>query len=186
MTICTLQPKPQFFKSREHLPLIPNALWSISSGVVKTYTIIDNGKIITLGFWGDEDVVGQSLSTVRPYFIECITDVEAFSISLEQSSQVCEAIISHGRHTKQLMYIVRIPRVQKRLWLLLESLANRFGYVVKKGKLIDLRLTHQELADTIGTTRITVTKLLNSFEREDLISRHRNKSIILHHHRFIS
>jgi CRP-like cAMP-binding protein len=72
------------------------------------------------------------------------------------------------------------------LWLLLESLANRFGYVVKKGKLIDLRLTHQELADTIGTTRITVTKLLNSFEREDLISRHRNKSIILHHHRFIS
>jgi CRP-like cAMP-binding protein len=76
--------------------------------------------------------------------------------------------------------------MQQRLWLLLDSLANRFGYMVKQGKLIDLRLTHQELADTIGTSRITVTKLLNSFERASLISRYRNKTIILHNRGFSS
>jgi CRP-like cAMP-binding protein len=176
----------QFFKSREHLPTITNSMWSISSGVVKTYTMTPQGKIITLGFWGEEDIVGQFLSTIRPYLIECITDVEATSIPLESSSQICSAAIARGRQTKQLMYIVRLPKMQQRLWLLLDSLADRFGCMVKQGKLIDLKLTHQELADTIGTTRITVTKLLNSFERAALISRYRKKTIILHDRRFSS
>jgi CRP-like cAMP-binding protein len=181
MTTCT-----QVFQAREHLPAISNSVWSISSGVVKTYTVTPQSKTIILGFWGDEDIVGQSLSTTRPYLIECITDVEATSIPIEPSSQICLATIDRGRQTKQLMYIVRLPRMQQRLWLLLDSLANRFGYMVKQGKLIDLRLTHQELADTIGTSRITVTKLLNSFERASLISRYRNKTIILHNRGFSS
>ncbi|WP_413467349.1 helix-turn-helix domain-containing protein [Pleurocapsa sp. FMAR1] len=47
----------------------------------------------------------------------------------------------------------------RRLWLLLKWLGNKFGRVIKQGNLIDFSLTHQELAEAINTTRITVIKI---------------------------
>ena len=35
-----------------------------------------------------------------------------------------------------------------------------------------MALTHEELANMAGTSRETVTRLLNQFERDDLIARH--------------
>lgn len=48
-------------------------------------------------------------------------------------------------------------------------LAQRFGHEVAQGQIIDLRLTHQEIAQYIGTTRVTVTRLLNRLQQEGKI-----------------
>lgn len=49
---------------------------------------------------------------------------------------------------------------------------------VEQGQLIDLRLTHQEIAEVIGTTRVTVTRLLKQFEREAIITSRRRLIIL--------
>jgi len=85
----------------------------------------------------------------------------------------------HAQQTQQLTYISRNTRIAQRLWLLLEWLGNKFGRIISQGNLIDVKLTHQELAAAIGTTRITVTKILNQFEREGLIVRPQTKCIVL-------
>jgi CRP-like cAMP-binding protein len=59
-------------------------------------------------------------------------------------------------------------------------LGDKFGRQVKQGKLIELPLTHQELADIMGTTRVTVTRLINQLEQEGIISRPRRHIIIVH------
>jgi CRP-like cAMP-binding protein len=61
----------------------------------------------------------------------------------------------------------------------LTFLGNKFGHQVDRGQLIDLRLTHQELADLIGATRVTVTKILNQLEQDGLISRPRRHLIVV-------
>lgn len=66
----------------------------------------------------------------------------------------------------------------RRLWLLLTWIANKFGYVIESGILIDFQLTHQEMASLIGTTRITVTKMLARFEQKGLITRDRKRIIV--------
>ena len=63
--------------------------------------------------------------------------------------------------------------------LLLKWLADKFGRTISQGRLIDFKLTHQELADAIDTTRITVTKTLIQFEDEGIILRPRTKCIVL-------
>ena len=83
------------------------------------------------------------------------------------------------QQTQQLIYIVRNNRVARRLWLLLTWLASKFGRITPHGQLIDFKLTHQELADALGTTRITVTKILNQYEREGLIAKPKTKCIII-------
>lgn len=168
-----------FFHAGDQLPKASNYLWLITQGVVKTYTYSQVGASITLGFWGKQDVVGKSLSNIDPYLLRCLSDAKAIAIPRDKWDTVSGNLLHHGQQTQQLMYIVRNTRISKRLWLLLKWLASKFGRSIQEGKLINFKLTHQELADALGTTRITVTKILNQFEREGLILRPRTKCIIL-------
>jgi len=41
------------------------------------------------------------------------------------------------------------------VWQFLLWLSNKFGRELKQGKLIELVITHQEIADVLNTTRVT-------------------------------
>ncbi len=67
-------------------------------------------------------------------------------------------------------YLWKIEQGIVRSWL-----SCQFGQTVPQGKLLNFHLTHQDIAETIGTTRVTVTRLINRLEREGRIVRsHRN------------
>lgn len=61
---------------------------------------------------------------------------------------------------------------------LLQWLADRFGLQIDRGCLIDLKITHQDLADFSGLSRVTVTRLLRQFEDQGLIYR-KSRQLIL-------
>ena len=167
------------FKSGDELPHQADYLWLIHTGVVKSYTISEEGALITLGFWGSEDLVGESLSSVSPYVLKCLGEVEAVAVHRDRWDVLSPNLLYHAQQTQQLSYIVRNNRIAKRLWLLLTWLAEKFGRSTEEGKLIDFKLSHQELADALSTTRITITKTLIQFEDRGLILRPRTKCIIL-------
>lgn len=50
------------------------------------------------------------------------------------------------------------------------KIANQFGTETDEGLKIDIGLTHQHLADLVGTNRETVTKHLNQFKRKGSIT----------------
>lgn len=54
------------------------------------------------------------------------------------------------------------PTVERRLLLKLRQLADRWGSVTADGVRLDLRLTHQELAELVGAVRESVTIALGS------------------------
>lgn len=167
------------FDCRDIMPLQSESFWLLKQGIVKTCTWTEEGAAITLGYWGSGDVVGQPLSLVEPYQVECLTAVTAFSIPLNRCCSLIEPIRLYVQQTEELLYIVRSERVYQRLHRILVWLAQKFGQEVEAGKLIKLRLTHQDLAEAIGTTRVTVTKLINQLEQEGIISRPQRNSIIL-------
>lgn len=161
------------------LPSRQDVLWSIEWGIVRTITWSEEGSMIILGYWGNGDVVGQPLSGIYPYQIECLTGVEATSIPAHEWCNILDKIMAHSRQTEELFRIVRSERVYNRLHKLLVWLGNKFGCEVPQGILIDLRLTHQNIAELIGTTRVTVTKVLKELEVEGKIIRQQRHYIIL-------
>nr|WP_275265888.1 helix-turn-helix domain-containing protein [Gloeothece citriformis] len=46
-------------------------------------------------------------------------------------------------------------------------------------QLIDLGLTHQEISEILGATRVTITRVINQLEQQGLIERHPLHRIIL-------
>lgn len=167
------------FKYREEIPLPANVLWRIETGAVRTLTWNQNKTLITTGFWGLGDIVGQPLSRIKPYRIECLTKVEASIIPEEQWYQKFDAVLSHVQQTEEFMSILQCQLVRQRLVQLLIWLSQKFGRETDRGRSIELKLTHQDLADVIHTTRVTVTRLLNLFEREKFIARHQRHLILL-------
>jgi CRP-like cAMP-binding protein len=168
------------FARRSLLPLGENYLWKIESGVVRTLTWLEDGTTITLGLWGVGDVVSRVLSKAEPYQIECLTPVEATILPVDRWHQVNEALISHIQQFQEFLEILHCRSVDASLLRLLNWLAKKFGHAVERGQLINLRLTHQEIAEIIGTTRVTVTRVLNEFEHQGIIKRLPRKFIVLH------
>jgi CRP-like cAMP-binding protein len=165
------------FKCKEILPLKPDTLWKIESGVVRSLTWDEEGRTTTLGFWGEGDVVGQPLSRMKPYQVECLTTVQVSEL-LPGSSYLQQALLVHAWKSGELLSVIHQPSVANRLLLLLEWLSHQFGKPVAQGTRLDLRLTHQVLADTIGSTRVSVTRLLGELEQDRKIQRSQRTLIL--------
>jgi CRP-like cAMP-binding protein len=159
-------------------PLDTQSLWKIERGIVRSFTYNEAGTRSILGYWGREDVVGSPLSRLNPYGIECVTDVKARALSKSAWQDDVAAILSHNQQTEELLCINSYERTHQRLLHFLVWLAKKFGQNIQGGKLLALPLTHEAIADSVGSTRVTVTRLLKQFEREGVISR-QGRSIVL-------
>ncbi|MDZ7961376.1 MAG: Crp/Fnr family transcriptional regulator [Aulosira sp. DedQUE10] len=161
----------QIFTRRSFLPEHPGILWRIETGFVRTFTYLEDGTTVALGLWGPGDIVGKSLSKLDPYQMECLTKVEAKILLLEEWHQSTETLLAHIQQAEELMVIRSHKKVDTMLLKLLAWLSKKFGSEVDKGRLIDMRLTHEDLAEILGSTRVTITRVLGQFEQEGLINR---------------
>lgn len=70
------------------------------------------------------------------------------------------------------------PRIERRLLLKLRQLALRWGRVTPDGVRLDLRLTHQELANMVGAVRESITLALGRLAEQDEV-RITNRTLII-------
>jgi CRP-like cAMP-binding protein len=158
----------QHFQRRETIPHNPNTIWQIEAGVVRTATWELDGSIVPLGFWGVGDIIGSPLSQINPYQIDCLTDVTV-CILPNQSPYPFKAMLSHIHQIEELLRMMHGCSIEQRLLRFLHWFADKFGEKTGEGRVIKIRLTHQEIAEVIGSTRVTVTRMLQKFQSERML-----------------
>ncbi len=162
------------------LPLRKDCLWKIETGVVRTLTWLEDGSVLTIGLWGTGDVVGKILSTqTNLYQIECLTPVEVMILPQDGWDEVTENLLAHIQQMEELSIIRNHKTVEEMLFKMLAWLAKKFGRGVDKGHILDLGLTHKDLAELIGTTRVTITRLISQLEQQGMIDRLPHKQILV-------
>lgn len=171
--------KRQIFAPSELIPLQSEHLWLLQLGVVKVSAWTQEGNPLTLGYWGKDDLIGKPLNLVHPCRAKCMTYVEAFCIPMKQIGCIADLVVKNTQQTEELLSILHSETIYERLCNMLAWLGRKFGIAVEIGILIDLRITHQDLAETIGATRVSVTKLINQLEKESFLTRPERNSIIL-------
>ena len=176
----TTEPKLTNFTRRSFLPLRQDSIWLLQTGVVRTLTILEDGTAVTLGLWGKGDIVGKPLSQANPYQIESLTPVEATLIHKQNWHEVTDAMLLHMQRSEKFIEILHYRHAESKLLQLFGWLAKRFGYQDLLGQQrIDLRLTHQDIADLVGLTRVTVTRLMKVFERQGIIQRQERQFVVM-------
>lgn len=109
-----------------------------------------------------------------------MTKVEATAVPIADLPNYAELLLTQVHQLEGLMQIRSYKRVDTMLIKLLRWLAERFGKESPQGRVIDLRLTHLDMAEAIGTTRVTVTRVLGQLEQQGVLSCLPLKRIVLH------
>ncbi|MDB9447870.1 Crp/Fnr family transcriptional regulator [Anabaena sp. CS-542/02] len=168
----------RLFTRRELIPPDKDVLWRIDRGAVRTLTWNEDGIFIALGYWGTGDLVGHCLTKIQPYQIECLTSVEVSIVPPELWHQYTDAFLSHIQDSEEILSIVHLKPMSLRLGKFLLWLSEKFGRDVEQGRLIDLNITHQEISEVLNTTRVTITRILQEFEEQELLLRYKRRIII--------
>lgn len=144
-------------------------VYLVLQGRVKVYQVADNGKEVILDIVGRGDVVGDMAiveNGERTASAQALEDTIAVSISWED--------FSHLLQQSPRLGFVMVELMARRLAGMQRTFANMVSKPVSarladtllaraEGTSIRIGLTHQELAQTIGTSRETVTALLSRF-----------------------
>ena len=175
---------PQLFKFKRHdtLHFQSSGLWRIQSGYVRTLTWNAEGDFIPLGFWQKGDVVGREIAQSEPYKAQCITPVVAEYLGSRYAFSRCD-VLAQVKQSNELLQIAHCRSAEVRLLAFLCWVAKRFGqFSLICGKTEcyrDLpRLTHQEISESIGISRVTVTRLIKTLEQENFIRWNTKERII--------
>lgn len=81
-------------------------------------------------------------------------------------------------NTDSEIQAVTFQTIPGRLASQLLRLSEQFGVSTSDGPKIDIELTHQELADIVGTNRETITRHLNKFKEKDIITTNDGKIVV--------
>lgn len=180
----------------EEIPVLPQGVWQVEQGIVQLSTLGRNGEEILLGWAGPSAFFGHwifpSLKAIHQSQISSPTTYHALSDAylkwysfseIETSPHLALAILAQVakrvRQTEALLAIAGQRRVEDRLQQLLLLLKQEMGQPVAEGTRLVARLTHQHIASAIGTTRVTVTRLLSKMQQQGWITLDRDRHIIL-------
>ena len=180
-----------FYAKGQKIPLISQGVWQVSQGLVQLSTLCQNGEEVWLGWAEPSTLFGNWFSLLTAYQATALSDVHLvwFSLSeINSSPRLSQAIlpqmVRRMRQTEALLAIAGNRRVEERLQQFLLLMKREIGEPVEAGTRIGVRLTHQNLANAIGTTRVTVTRLLNKLKQEGTITFDSDRHIVIRHENF--
>jgi CRP/FNR family transcriptional regulator len=177
-----------------YMPSDPRArLYAIVSGKVKLAEVSPEGKELVLSVLGKGDVFGElCLFDHGPHYTlaTALEDSEIFTIRcsdlanfMAEDPALVKAIGKHVgekiRALEQKLSELVFKDVSQRLAGLLLDLAHDYGRKLPSGeRVIEMKITHQDLAGLIGSTRETTTTTLNHFRESGLIDFRRREIIV--------
>ena len=166
-------------------------VYFLSKGAVKLSRVYEAGEEITVALLRENSVFGVlSLITGdrsdRFYHAVAFTPVELMSLQADQvgsalkehpelSSIMLRGLSSRILQTEMMIETLAHRDMGSRLVSFLLILCRDFGVPGESGITIDLKLSHQAIAEAIGSTRVTVTRLLGDLREQNMISIHKKK-----------
>jgi CRP-like cAMP-binding protein len=167
----------QFYEKGEEISLLDLGLWQVYRGVVQLSRINNAGKEVVVGWASNNSAFGNWLDIVSAYRAQALSDVYVKWHSpqdIARSPHIARILLGQLSQrlirAEQFLTVTAIRRIDERLWETLMILKEDIGQTVDDGTQLKVRFTHQNLADAISTTRVTITKILGHFQDLDLIS----------------
>lgn len=161
-------------------------VYLLCTGQVKIARVSDQGRELTLYLLDDGSLFGETglLEANDPYEMMAETLEDSLVVvfrrsdilaALHQSLPATQALLRLMSERRLLaenkvadLVFLEVPKRLAKLLLRLHD-GQPGGRAVRSGQALKGKLTHQELANIVGSTRETTTLILNDFKRQGLI-----------------
>ena len=159
----------------------------VRSGQLRTYILSEDGREITLSRLFEYDVSLLSASCVIPdlqmnVMIEAEKDTEIWSIPAYLFKKLMDESLAVSNYSRSLLS----SNFSELMWLMEQimwkSFDKRLAAFLLEERSIDatdsLKITHEKIANHMGTAREVVTRMLRYFQNEGLVKLTRGSVIV--------
>ncbi|WP_308635346.1 Crp/Fnr family transcriptional regulator [Paenibacillus silvisoli] len=158
-------------------------LYFVKEGKLRLYKLNDSGKQFTLGILTRGNIFGElnsfSFGTKRVY-IETMESSLLCSMSEPQFEHLMinrpqlglkflKALSDRLKEREEQLEQLALHSLRKRVLHLLSTLSAKFGIIQDGYALIDLPLSHQEIANMLGASREAVSNLMSELSKEGIV-----------------
>lgn len=168
-------------------------IYFIKSGFIKLYRVSKKGRDAVIYLYGPGSILGLRALTAKDRILrhsaDTLTECEINSITRDE---YIEILSENPENIIDLMhmFIQRLNNAERKLegFILTDTLArvanflydcaHRFGVKQENLIVLPLPLTHQRIADFVGTFRETATIAINKLEDEKIIKSEKGKITI--------
>jgi CRP/FNR family transcriptional regulator len=168
-------------------------MYIILSGKVKVIQITEDAKEILLAihqageFFGEMSFIdGKTSPATIVAADDCVINIisrDEFYSSIITNKRILYNLLlilcSRLRESWDKIQLLNLKNASERLKILFYMLSNKYGEITSKGITLNIKLTHQEIAEMSGMARETVTRVLDKWNKEGEINFLGNKLIQL-------
>tara|TARA_B100001173_G_scaffold293042_1_gene285760 strand:+ start:726 stop:1373 length:648 start_codon:yes stop_codon:yes gene_type:complete len=176
------------FDSGVKVPLLPDHIWIVVRGIVKLSCLNEQGDDVLLAITGPNEPFGDPLTHLDLFEATTLDHCDLLGLSIQDvnttphlSSNLMKAMMQRTRQSEALIALLGLRGVENRVKSFLELLAEDYGQPCDQGLKLNLRLTHQEIASAVSTTRVTVTKVLGQLKESGWMQHDHQQKIIVSH-----
>lgn len=162
---------------------LEDTLFYVVEGLVKLFIVSRDGKEKTMQILGGGQIFGETAmfnelgyclnaQTLTDTVVYCATFKELKDAAMEEPDLAFELLRvmsdkmrTSNQQVKDMIFYDVAGRTANQILVF----GQQFGTKTEQGILIQLVLTHQEIANLLGASRVTVTKILNQFEEDGVI-----------------
>ena len=168
------------------------SVFFVNGGRVKISRVTRDGKELTLAYRGPGEIFGELCMVdggPRSEMAEAMENALVTEIPRSEFEKLLEThprmglrlvktLCDRRRELENTVEKLVFHDVNAKLGELLLQLANDYGVDDSRGTLVAVKITHQEMANLIGSTRETVSLTLSQFKRKKLIATEGRKIIL--------
>jgi CRP/FNR family transcriptional regulator len=156
-------------------------VFEITDGLLRIFKIIGDGRRVITGFLSAGDMVGLSLKNVYLYSAEAVTPVKvrrmtkrAFQEAIEQSPELRPQLYSlmcdEMAAAQEQMVLLSRKSAEERVCSFLLLLARRMYGTRQIGRMVELPMSRQDMADYLGLTIETVSRTITKLVTRGVIT----------------
>jgi CRP-like cAMP-binding protein len=158
------------------IPLFDQDIFFVQQGIVQLSSYDSEGNDVLLGLVSSAMPFGLPLTSVEPYHAIALGNVSLIRFSITEVEQyfdlnrlVLRGLDMRLQQSEAIQSILCSRHIKEKLYRFLLLLCREVGEPVSNGTRLKVRFTHQHLASTIGTTRVTITRMLRIFQQDGII-----------------
>lgn len=161
------------YRRGELILLEADAVLHVEDGILATTMIHQDGVEVLLGLSGKgQIVVAHPDDNCHIQIIahtEAKVKIEPWDVAAEQTDFLAK-LRARLQQMEGWAAMQARPSLQQRVLGLLGLLSEQFGIAAKQGVLIDVRMTHSQLAAAVGATRTSITRVLSELRAQGRVS----------------
>lgn len=176
-----------FHAKGDEIPLFPEGVWQVTQGLVQLSANYEDGEQVLFGWaatgaWfgtqGSETLDYQAIA-LSPVYLRWLR-LDEIEASMRLSQILLPQLVKRMRQAELLLIINGRRHTVERLKGLLSLLRDELGESLPDARTrINYKFTHQQLASAIGTTRVTVSRMMAQFQAKGHMSLDLNRHLIL-------